>query len=177
MMPQDFIFVSTVPTRKRRPGALLMKLAWFACLLVIALGLLSGKSLLAAIGPVGVAVSYLLIRSGGSTKETVHIPVTCRMRLSGEEVRITYDNLDLQDGKGPFAKEVCFPLAGLKELRLYPKRQTLVLSGAGQQTFLRQGRTTEQAISFVTLHIPDESALQKICQALAEYTGLPLLQR
>lgn len=176
MMQQDFIFVSTLPLRKKRPGALLMKLAWVACLLVIALGLLSGKSLLAAIGPVGVALSYLLIRSGAPLQETIHIPVDCRMSLYGDKVRITYENVNLQDGKGVCTKEVCFPFAGLKELRLYPSRQTLVLSGSGRQTIHRQDGSVEQVLSFVALHIPDEDTLRKICEALTESTGLSLRQ-
>lgn len=176
MMQQDFIFVSTLPLRKKRPGALLMKLAWFVCLLVIALGLLSGKSLFASIVPVGVALSYLLIRSGAPLRETIHIPVDCHLKLSQEEVRITYENLDLSDGKGLCTKEVCFPLTTLKELRLYPNHQSLVLSGSGRQTIHQQGGSVEQAISFIALHVPDEDALRKICEALTESTGLPLRQ-
>ena len=80
-MSQHFTCISMVHLRRHRPGALLMKLAWVLCLLVVLVGLLEGKGLIAAIAPVGVALAYLCVRVGAPTKETAALPVSTQVEL------------------------------------------------------------------------------------------------
>lgn len=172
-MQQNFTFVSTVPIRRKRPGAVVMKAALVCCLLVILLGLLSGKSLIAAIGPVGLVLSYLLVRAGGPTREVVNLPVNSRLTLTDTEIHLTHLDMDMQDGRGPRTEEWTFDLRTVRELRRYARQQTLMIYGPGHRQVTFSNRTTPpQAVTVTALHLPDAAMLDTLTTVLQQSTGL-----
>ena len=168
-MPEtSFNFISFFPAHIKRPGSGLLKFALFLCFFVILVGLLMGKTLLAAVGPVGVALSYLLLRVGSKSEQVVNIPAECQLRLRADILSVTYPNLDLRDGKGPRMEQWIFPLSEIKAVHSSLSRQFFRFEGSGERTvqFLANDRSKTQAVSFMIVHVMDLSAFHSIQSAL-----------
>lgn len=123
-----------VHLRRRRPGALLMKLAWVLCLLVVLVGLLEGKGLIAAIAPVGVALAYLCVRVGAPSKETAALPVSTQVELTADELRVTRQDIDRQDNKGPYTEVIVFPFTSITRTTFYKQPNMIMFEGSGTRT-------------------------------------------
>lgn len=177
-MEQTYSFVSTVPLRRKRPLVLFFRVMLAVCLLAVVLGLLTGATLIAAIAPVALPLSYLLVRAGTPSREPVNLPVNSMLHISDREIRLIHRDLDLRDGRGPHTEEYRFAVANLKELRLYTRQQTLILSGRGQRLLAFAGQPAQSSsVSLVALHLVDPQLLPAIAESLARATGVPVQTR
>lgn len=176
-MHSPISFVSTVRVRFKQPHQWLFRLALIFCLAFVAAGLLAGKSVLAAIGPVGFIFSYLLLRASGPSHAAVNRPVHTELQLSPEQITITYRAIDRADKKGPRDEVWCFSTRQLKPVLYDPRQNLIVLDGTGIQQILFPNAPSPQThhVSFVPLHIPDPSDCERVVQLLQ--TTVPVQTR
>lgn len=168
-MSQHFTCISMVHLRRRRPGALLMKLAWVLCLLVVLVGLLEGKGLIAAIAPVGVALAYLCVRVDAPSKETAALPVSTQVELTADELRVTRQDIDRQDNKGPYTEVIVFPFTSITRTTFYKQPNMIMFEGSGTRTVTYRSNAAPRSheLPRLDLYISDADSAAPLIAALS----------
>lgn len=163
-MHSPISFVSTIPVRQKRPGKWLSTLALFLCFLVVAIGLLEGKGLLAAIGPVGVALSYFLIRVGGPSRTAINRPVQTELQADSQTVQIIYHAIDRADHRGLHDEVWTFQVAGLKPVICDSRQNVILLDGKGSLQY--SGSAQPHLATCLALRIPDPEDCRQAARLL-----------
>lgn len=163
-MHSPISFVSTISVRHKQPGKWLSTLALFLCILVVAIGLLEGKGLVAAIGPVGVALSYFLIRAGVPSRTAVNRPVQTELQADSQAIQITYRAIDRADRRGLHDEIWTFDVSSLKPIICDFRQSVILLDGKGNLRY--SGSPQLHLATCLALRIPDPEDCRRAVRLL-----------